>query len=113
MDEDIDAIIDIARHYKYRENPGVAPFNRLSALPDTKRHMKMAIEERMRALVGAYISLASFIDDDLVDFLESDDSSFDKEKVKKIYTNVIDEMDQLRKEIEEFKTVDSPEDMQV
>ena len=108
MDEDIDAIIDIARHYKYREKPGVAPFNRLSALPDTKRHMKMAIKERMRLLAGVYISLASFIDDDLVDFLESDESSFDKEKVKKIYTNVIEEMERLRAEIEAFKPTELP-----
>lgn len=62
----------------------------------------------MRLLAGAYISLASFIDDNLVDFLENDESSFDKEKVKKIYTSVIEDMDQFRKEIEEFKPTELP-----
>jgi hypothetical protein len=108
VDEDIEAIIDIARHYKYREKPGVAPFNRLSALPDTKRHLKMAIKERMRLLAGAYISLASFIDDDLVDFLENADEGSDKEKIKKIYTSVIEEMERLRAEIEAFKPTELP-----
>lgn len=70
----------------------------------------MAIKERMRTLAGTYISLASFIDDDLVDFLECDKSSFDKEKIKKIYTDVLKEMERLCKEIEEFRPAELPTD---
>lgn len=108
MDEDIEAIIDAARHFKYHEPTGTAPFNRVSRLPESKRHLKAAIRERMRLLAGAYIALASFIDDDLVDFLENADDAKDEEKIKRIYADVIDSMDQLRKEIEEFKPTKLP-----
>jgi hypothetical protein len=108
VDEDIEAIIDIAKHIKNQERPGVAPLNRISSLPDTKRHMKEAVKERMRTLAGVYISLASFIDDDLVDFLENDGESIDKEKVKRIYAEVLEEMGRLRKEMEEFRVTELP-----
>lgn len=108
MNEDIEAIIDAARHFKYREPIGTTPFNRVSNLPDSKRHLKGAIKERMRLLAGAYIALASFIDDDLVDFLENAHEATDKEKIKRIYTDVIEGMSQFRKEIEEFRPTDLP-----
>lgn len=68
----------------------------------------MAIKERMRLLAGVYISLASFIDDDLVDFLENADEGPDKEKIKGIYTSVIEDMERLRAEIEAFKSTELP-----
>lgn len=108
MNDDIEAIIDASKHFKYHEPNGTTPFNRMSSLPESKKHLKRAIKERMRLLVGAYISLASFIDDDLVDFLESDKSNFDKEKIKKIYTAVLSDMERLRKEIEEFSPTELP-----
>jgi hypothetical protein len=106
--DDIEAIIDASKHFKYHEPTGTTPFNRISNLPQTKKHMKRAIKERMQLLVGAYISLASFIDDDLVDFLESDESSFDKEKIKRIYEAVLDDMEKLREEMEEFDPFELP-----
>jgi hypothetical protein len=108
VNDDIEAIIDASKHFKYHEPNGTTPFNRMSSLPESKKHLKRAIKERMRLLVGAYISLASFIDDDLVDFLESDKSNFDKEKIKKIYTAVLSDMERLRKEIEEFRPTELP-----
>lgn len=108
MDDDIEAIIEASKHFKYHEPTGITPFNRISHLPKSKKHLKMAIKERMRLLVEAYVSLASFIDDDLVDFLEDESSSFDKEKVKKIYRGVLEDMDRLRKEMEEFKPAELP-----
>lgn len=105
VNDNIEAIIEASKHFKYHEPTGTTPFNRISKLPESKRHLKMAIKERMRLLAGAYISLASFIDDDLVDFLESDESSFDKEKVKKIYSGVIKDMDLLRTEMEKFSPI--------
>lgn len=108
MNDDIEAIIEASKHFKYHEPSGTTPFNRMSSLPESKKHLKRAIKERMRLLAGAYISLASFIDDDLVDFLESDESSFDKEKIKKIYTSAIEDMERLRAEIETFKPTELP-----
>lgn len=106
--DDIEAIIDASKHFKYHEPNGTTPFNRMSSLPESKKYLKRAIKERMRLLAGAYISLASFIDDDLVDFLENDESNFDKEKINKIYTDVIENMERLRKEMEEFKPTELP-----
>lgn len=106
--DDIEAIIDASKHFKYHEPTGTTPFNRMSSLPETKKHLKRAIRERMQLLVGAYISLASFIDDELVDFLEGDESSFDKEKLKRIHTSVIKDMKRLRAEIEAFKPSELP-----
>lgn len=65
----------------------------------------------MRLLAGVYISLASFIDDDLVDFLEEHWESKDKEILKKtsrIFKDVMEEMDRLRKEIEDFRPTELP-----
>jgi hypothetical protein len=108
VNDDIEAIIDASKHFKYHEPTGTTPFNRMSSLPESKKHLKRAIKERMQLLAGAYISLASFLDDDLVDFLENDESNFDKEKIKKIYTAVLSDMERLRKEIEESRPTDLP-----
>lgn len=101
-DDDIEAIIDAAKHFKYHEPSGTTPFNRMSKLPESKRHLKMAIKERVRILVASYISLASFIDDDLVDFLESDETKKRKGKVIWIYNKVFKDFERLRKEISQF-----------
>ena len=66
----------------------------------------MAIKERIRLLVASYISLASFIDDDLVDFLESDDVQKRKGKVIRIYNRVFKDYEKLRKEIQSFDPFD-------
>jgi len=113
VNEDIETIIDIAKHYKYRESNGKSPFNRVSVLPETKRHMKMAIKDRMRFLVDAYISLASFIDDDLVDIIEDhlkESSRNSKEKIREIYDMVFNDIQELRKEMEDFRPAELPTD---
>jgi hypothetical protein len=100
--DDIEAIIEASKHFKYHEPNGTTPFNRMSRLPESKRHLKMAIKERIRLLVASYISLASFIDDDLVDFLESGDTKKRKRKVVRIYSRVFKDFERLRKEIMNF-----------
>jgi len=107
-DDDIEAIIDASKHFKYHEPTGSTPFNRISKLPESKRHLKMAIEERIRLLVASYISLASFIDDDLVDFLESDEVQKRKGKVIRIYNRVFKDFEKLRKEIQAFDPFELP-----
>ncbi|MFZ4500565.1 MAG: hypothetical protein ACOYMZ_03715 [Minisyncoccia bacterium] len=101
-DDDIEAIINASKHFKYREPTGTTPFNRISKLPESKRHLKMAIKERIRLLVASYISLASFIDDDLVDFLESGDTKKHKRKVIRIYNRVFRDFEKMRKEVQIF-----------
>lgn len=70
----------------------------------------MAIKERIRLLVASYISLASFIDDDLVDFLQSSDTKRHKRKVIRIYNRVFRDFEKMRKEIEAFDPFDVPTD---
>lgn len=108
-DDDIEAIIDASKHFKYHEPTGSTPFNRISKLPESKWHLKMAIKERIRLLVASYISLASFIDDDLVDFLESGDTKKRKRKVIRIYNKVFKDFEKLRKEIVGFDPLSTPD----
>ena len=70
----------------------------------------MAIKERIRLLVASYVSLASFIDDDLVDFLESTDTKKRKRKVIRIYNRVFRDFEKMRKEIATFDPFDVPTD---
>lgn len=104
--DDIEVVIDASKHFKYHEPNGTTPLNRISHLPESKRHLKMAIKERIKLLVGAYISLASFVDDDLVDLVEESIKNVDKEKIKKvssIYKKVLKDMKTLQAEIEAFE----------
>ncbi len=103
--DDIEAIIEASKHFKYHEPTGTTPFNRLSSLPESKKRLKRAIRERMRLLAGAYLSLASFIDDDLVDFLEEHWNSEDPgaiQKTRRIFTRALKNMERLRDEIRAF-----------
>jgi len=109
-EDDIEAIIDASKHFKYHEPTGTTPFNRISKLPESKRHLKMAIKERIRLLVASYISLASFISDDDVDFLESSDTKKRKGKVIRIYNRVFRDFEKMRKEIEAFDPFELPID---
>lgn len=105
MDEDIEAIIETSKHFKYHEPKDATLFNSISHLPESKRHLKMAIKKRMRLLAGA---LATFIDDDLVDLAENSNVETDKEKIKKIYETMLADIDKLTSEIEVFKVTELP-----
>jgi hypothetical protein len=109
-DDDIEAIIDASKHFKYHEPSGTTPFNRISKLPESTRHLKMAIKERIRLLVASYISLASFIPDDDFDFLESGDTKKRKRKVIRIYNRVFRDFEKMRKEISAFDPFELPTD---
>lgn len=92
--DDIESIIEIAKHFKFHEKNGVSAFNRLSSLPESKKNLKIAIKERINNLVGAYISLATFIDDDLLDSLDKNE--------KQVYQKVLQDIEILTKEIKDF-----------
>jgi hypothetical protein len=108
MQDDIEAIIDASKHFKYHEPAGSTPLNRLSTLPDTKKHLKRAIKERIRLLAAAYISLASFVDDDLVDLVEDCNNDANREEIPKAYETVLADMKILRNEISEFDPFELP-----
>lgn len=101
----------MAEHYGYEEPSTSRTLNRTSSLPSSKSRMKRAIKERIRILVAGYISLATFVDDDSVDFLEFSTGSDDKEIIKKksmIYKEVIKSMDRLEKEMRDFDPFELP-----
>ena len=82
--DDIEEVIKRADHYRFEEPQELNLLNRISALPTSKKRMKRSIVERIELLVGAYISLASFVSDEEVDFLIVHYGTDDKEKLKEI-----------------------------
>ena len=81
--EDIEEVIKKAEHYRFEDAPEDFILNRISSLPTSKAKLKRSIKERIKILVGGYISLASFVSDEDVDFLIESFQSKDKEKIKK------------------------------
>lgn len=104
--DDIEAIIVASKYYKYKNLDGVSslPFHKLSSLSESKKSLKKAIKERIKLLAASYISLATFIDDDLLDSAEE---SQDEKQIKKIYKRVLKDMEKLRKEMEDFEIFDT------
>lgn len=98
MDDDIEAILKAAKEMP-EAGSHKPPLNPLSALPSSKRKLKLAIKERIQLLCAAYISLASFIPDDEIDATKSH---------RRALGRVLKEMEQNRKEIEAFRPLDLP-----
>lgn len=97
--DDIDEVIKEAEHYRFHEKPEKVLLNRISRLPESKKRLKRALKERIRLLVGSYISLASFVPDEDVDTVIE---GTDKERIKTIYQQVLADMEKLTKEIKTF-----------
>ncbi|MFA6526095.1 MAG: hypothetical protein WCT26_01625 [Candidatus Buchananbacteria bacterium] len=97
-DYDIEAIIATAKNIRMPHRRG--SFNPLSSLPEPKAKLKQAIKERIRLLAGAYISLAGFVDDDDIRYAEDNPKS---KKTRAIYLKVVEDMEQAKKEMREFK----------
>lgn len=95
------AVEDIADHTHLPYNRHEI-FNRLSVLPKNKAKTKRAMKQRIRELAGAYISLATFIDDDEVDYMQE---NLGTKKSKEIAQRVVREIDELTKEMENFKLI--------
>ena len=67
-EDDMEAVRKVAEHIRIPFNRHEI-FNRLSQLSQPKAKMKQALRERMKLLAAAYISLATFIYDDDVEFV--------------------------------------------
>jgi len=100
-DDDIEAILRDAKNIRMPHRRG--SFNPLSSLPEPKAKIKQAIKERIRLLAGAYISLAGFVDDDDIRFVENNTKS---KKTRAIYLKMLEDMEQAQKEMREFKILD-------
>ncbi len=103
--DDIDEVIKMAGQYDFEEARDFRTLNRISSLSSSKSKMKRALKERIRILTAGYISLATFVDDDLVDFLEANFGNEDKRFLKKksrIYKDVLRDMEKAEREMREF-----------
>lgn len=97
MDEDIDEVLKTAHHMTFLEPRGHLILNPISALPEPRRNMKKAPQERIRTLTGAYIALATFVEDEDV-FAAMDDPKGSVET----YRRVVKNMDAYELEIKAF-----------
>lgn len=98
---------------RYGNPPRSMTLNKLSPLSEPKSDLKKSILERISFLASCYVSLATFVDDDDVDFLLNDKSlSTDKEKkeVSRIYKKVLKDMDAFKEEIRKFDHFELPTD---
>ena len=94
--DDIEEVVKRAEHYRFEEEPDRVSLNRISALPTSKKRLKKAIIERIETLMDGYASLATFVPDELVDWLNTNP---DPKKVRKVYLKVFDNMQRLRSEL--------------
>lgn len=112
--DDIEAVIKAAEHMRYGRPPRSMTLNKLSLLSEPKSDLKKSIMERISFLASCYVSLATFVDDDDVEFLLSDTSlSTDKKKlakVSRIYKKVLKDMEAFKAEIREFDPFELPTD---
>jgi hypothetical protein len=94
--DDIEEVIKRAEHYRFEEEPDVALLNRISALPTSKKRLKKALIERMNLLIDSYTSLATFVPDELVDWLNTNPSP---KRARQVYLKVSSNIEKLRYEI--------------
>lgn len=94
--DDIEEVIKRAEHYRFEEEPDIALLNRISVLPTSKKRLKKAIVERINMLIDGYSSLATFVPDELVDWLNTNPSP---NRVRKIYLKVSNDIEKLKYEL--------------
>lgn len=110
--EDIEAVLKEARRLRFGEDRAGYILNRISDLPEAKSRMKLALKERIRELVGAYIALASFIPDEAADHVAGLHGDPDTQRVRRIFKKMLKEMRRLEREIRAFDPFDLPTDRQ-
>ena len=101
MNEDIEAVLRDAKNVRLPHQRG--SMNPLSSLPEPKAKIKQAIKDRIRLLAGAYISLAGFVDDGDIRFVEENPKSA---RTKAIYQKILEDMETAQEEMRQFKLLD-------
>lgn len=95
--DDIDEILEAAKHMAFQEPRRPFILNSLSTLATPKRHIKTALKERIRGLVGAYVSLATLVEDEEVLGILGDPKGS-----RRVYQEVLGDMEKNSREIKEF-----------
>ncbi len=81
----------------FREPQERPVLNPLSTLPESRNHIKEALKERIQTLVAAYVSLATFVED------EKAYKSYEGSDVSMaVYHEVLRGMEKSEKEMQEF-----------
>lgn len=93
--EDRDEVLDTAAHYRFTKEADSAYLNRISLLPNSKKDLKMSIIQRIEFLITAYSSLATYVPDELIDWLNAHRGS---KKSREVYLRVLRDMEKLRQE---------------
>lgn len=95
MDEDIKKVLDQADHYRFEEEESEVFLNPISALPTSKKRLKKSIIERINMLILAYGSLATFVPDETIEYMEKNPKS---KRTRDTYLKVFDDIEKLQKE---------------
>ncbi len=95
MDEDIKKVLARADHYHFEEEDSKVFLNPISVLPTSKKRLKRSIIERIHALILAYGSLATFVPDETIEYMEKNPKS---KRTRDIYLKVLDDIEKLQKE---------------
>jgi hypothetical protein len=95
VDEDIKKVLDRADHYRFEEEESKVFLNPISALPTSKKRLKKSIIERIQMLILAYGSLATFVPDETIEFIERNPKS---PKTRNVYLKAFDGIEKLKKE---------------
>jgi hypothetical protein len=93
---DIDEVIKRAEHYRFEEEESKVFLNPISALPTSKKRLKKSIVERIQMHILAYGSLATFVSDETIEFMERNPKS---PRTREVYLNMLDEVEKLKKEV--------------
>lgn len=93
---DIDEVIKRAEHYRFEEEESKVFLNPISVLPTSKKRLKKSIIERINMLIQAYGSLATFVPDETIEYMEKNPTS---DKTRGVYLGVLADMEKLRKEV--------------
>jgi hypothetical protein len=96
VDEDIKKVLDRADHYRFEEEESSVFLNPISALPTSKKRLKKSIIERINMLILAYGSLATFVPDETIEYMEKNPKS---KRTRDTYLKVLDDMEKLKKEL--------------